>query len=95
MDTILDPEVVEELVRAAAIEHGARVADRRRSLNLSQRLLAKASGMTVSSISRIESGTFVPRDWHKLMIASVLCVEVVDLWPPMTRSEINKRAFAA
>jgi len=95
METILDPEVVEELVRDLAIINGARVRKRRTDLKLSQRQLAKAAGMTVGSISRIESGTFVPRDWHKLMVASVLAVEVTDLWPPMSRAEITKRAFAA
>lgn len=71
---------------------GAFVAKRRRDLNMDRSTLAAAAGCELQTIYRIESGELVPRDYLRAAIAYALCVEVVDLWPALTRAELLEAA---
>lgn len=91
--TLLNAEIVEELVRCRQIEDGKRVQERRRGLNLTQSQLAELTGLKKSSISRIESGTYTPRAGHKICIAAALATEVAALWIPLSVTEARSRAI--
>ncbi len=64
------------------------VADRRRTLGLSQAALAELTGTTQSAIARLESGGRPPRIDTLLRIANALDCELhVELRPRTTREE--------
>lgn len=91
---MLDPEVIDELIGHRRCEDGARVQKRRKSLGLSQQQLADLTGKSKGVISRIESGTYTPRDDTKIAIACALVTEVHDLWVPYPIAEVRRRALA-
>lgn len=93
-EALLDPEIVDELIRTRRCEDGARVLARRKLLHLTQKQLAELTGLAVSVISRIESGVYTPRDDTKLAIACALAIEVHDLWVPYPIAEARRRAEA-
>lgn len=90
---LLDAEIVGELVRSRRIADAQRVKARRLELNLLQGQVAELAGINVSSLCRIESGTYTPKDEHKVRIAAALAREVHDLWKPLDITEVRERAI--
>jgi transcriptional regulator with XRE-family HTH domain len=70
-----------EAVEALCAETGARVQHARMQRGWTQRELARAVGMTRSSIGNLETGTQRPPVHIVLLIARVLDVPVTDLLP--------------
>lgn len=77
-----------------AVRCGAAVRRRRQGLGYSLETLAGLCGTTLQTVGRIETGTFLPREHLKAAIAYALAVDVVLLWPALTRDEIKSRAAA-
>lgn len=77
-----------------AMRCGAAVRSRRQGLAFSMETLAELCGTTLQTIGRIEKGSLVPREHLKAAIAYALAVDVVLLWPALTRAEIHNRAAA-
>lgn len=90
---LLDSEIVAELVRARRIEDGQRLQKRRVALHLTQAQVADLAGMNISSVCRVESGTYTPRDDHKVALATALAQEITDIWVPLRISEVRARAI--
>lgn len=81
-----------------AAEWGSRVRGRRLDQRLTQAQLAALigdDGVTVQTISKLERGELVPRDYLKLALALALCVEVQKLFPMPARSAIARFAKRA
>lgn len=78
-------------------EWGARVAQARRSLGLSQSQLAQASSVTQQTISKVERGTVCPHDTLKLRLAIALGQPPAHLfpWPPVTIEDPAYRRLGA
>jgi DNA-binding XRE family transcriptional regulator len=74
------------------LESGARVHARRKELGLSQEKIAKAVGVTIQTISKIERGDILPRDYLRAAISHVLACEIDDLWPYPGRLAIAQAA---
>lgn len=96
MDTIgIRLHVTEELAR----QWGENVAKRRDDLRLNQRGLAEliGGGVAVQTISKLERGEIVPRDYLKIAIALALQIEVDDLFPMPDRKRLARftRAIVA
>lgn len=64
---------------------GLNIQIARRRQGLSQRQLAEKLGLSQASIARWETGTSVPTDEHKLLIATELDEDVRSLFP-LTRN---------
>lgn len=79
---------VRRMVAKWAIDCGARVTDRRKSLGWDRPRLAELVGTTEATITRIEQGVINPRDYMKLAVAAALVVEVEDLWPYPRRADV-------
>lgn len=77
---------------AWAKECGARMKKRRLELKLSQETLARACDTRLQTISRVEGGALVPRDYLRAAIAYSLGLEVNDIWTPPTRPDMFKAA---
>jgi transcriptional regulator with XRE-family HTH domain len=75
-------------IDAEAATWGALVKARRRLLQLSQPQLAELVGCRVQTISKVERGQIVPRDYLKAAIALNLAAEVGELFPWPTRREL-------
>lgn len=61
-------------------------------LKLSVEYLASTTGVSVTTIKRVESGDLVPRDYLRAAIAGTLRKDVADIWPPMTCEAIRSLA---
>ncbi len=92
-DPLLDREIVSELIRSRLIKAGIEMAKQRRALKLTQGQLAGLTGISISTISRYESGVYPPKDEDKICIATVLVKEVADIWPHLTTAEARERAI--
>jgi hypothetical protein len=57
--------------------------------------LAGAVDTRLQTISRVEAGSLVPRDYLRAAIAYALATEVDNLWTPPTRKVIYTMAGAA
>lgn len=77
-----------EIIDAEALSWGALVKARRQMLRLSQPQLANLVGCRVQTISKVERGQIVARDYLKAAIAIALACEVADLFPWPTRREL-------
>lgn len=66
---------------------GQRIKELRTAKRLKQSELAEAIGIEPRSISKIESGAHFPKDTHLNNIASVLDVEIKDLFDFSTLPE--------
>lgn len=75
-------------IDAESLTWGALVKARRRLLHLSQPQLADLVGCRVQTISKVERGQIVPRDYLKAAIALSLATEVGELFPWPTRREL-------
>jgi transcriptional regulator with XRE-family HTH domain len=75
-------------MEAEAATWGALVKARRRLLHLSQPQLASLVGCRVQTISKVERGQIVLRDYLKAAIAVSLATEVGELFPWPTRREL-------
>lgn len=64
-----------------AIDNGNMIAQRRIAMGIRQHELATLTDLTPASISRIEDGLLVPRDYVRVAIAAALDVEPGELWP--------------
>lgn len=62
-------------------EWGARVAQARRSLHLSQVALARSCGVSQQTISKVEHGEICPHDKLKLRLAAALDLPPAALFP--------------
>jgi len=71
-----------------AAECGMRVRDRRKYLGLTQRHVAKATGFKIPTISRIETGAYLPSEGARYSIANALGTPVVTLWPPLSEERV-------
>lgn len=67
---------------------GVLVQARRRQLGLSQVQVASVVGCPVQTISKVERGQIVPRDYLKAAISMALAEEVGALFPWPTRREL-------
>lgn len=65
------------------------VRTRRNSLKLSQEELALLSGISPSSVYRLEEGELCPLDATRCAVAAALGTSVDKLFPHPTRSELN------
>ena len=95
MESLLDHEILTEVVAERRVQNGERVKKRRTSLGLKQFELAAVAGIRPSSVCRIELGTFNPSEVHKIAIATALGMDVHELFVPLDRAEIMRRAVAA
>lgn len=71
-----------------ATESGARVATRRRSLDLSVRDVADLVDVTGAYIYDLEAGKKVPGYWLRLALGHVLACDPDDLYPMPTREAV-------
>lgn len=94
-DPLLDPKRLRTLVAKWRDDCGRRLRARRTELSISQEQLAALVGMTVTSISRFETGLQAPRDAVRYAIACSLLCEVDDIWPPLDRSYVTMMTRAA
>jgi DNA-binding XRE family transcriptional regulator len=67
---------------------GLLVRQRRRRLGISQGQLAGLVGCPVQTISKVERGNIVPRDYLKAAISVALADEVTHLFPWPSRREL-------
>lgn len=95
MESLLDHEILAEVVGERRVQNGERVRKRRTALGLKQFELAAISGLRSSSVCRIELGTFSPSEVHKIAIATALGLDVHELFVPLERAEVMRRAVAA
>lgn len=91
------PEIDTEVVRSItgpegswAKACGSRVRARRTSLGFTRSAVCRALSISAQSLIRIEQGQQVPRDYLRLGLAMTLFCEVDDLYPPMTRGELDQ-----
>ena len=61
--------------------YGQNIENGRRLLGLSQAQLAEIIGVNQSSVAKWESGENIPRDHHKVKLATALRQEVRHLFP--------------
>lgn len=71
---------------------GERVRARRLAIGIHGHQLAGLVGCTVQTISKVERGEIVPRDYLKAALSVALCVEVEELWPWPTRASLTRDA---
>lgn len=91
----IDPDLDRLRARILATEAplwGARVRQRRTDLGLTQGQLADLVGVPFQTISKVENGGIVCRDYLKAALALRLAVEVDDLFPWPTRSALEAAA---
>lgn len=81
----LDLDRLRALFDQQRLDAGERVRLRRKELGLPMHKIADAVGVTMQTISKIERGEILPRDYLKAAIALTLAVEVDALWPYPTR----------
>lgn len=67
---------------------GANVKRRRLAMNLNQEQLSRIVGCTLQTISKVERGEIVPRDYLKAAIALATATEVDELFPYPTREAL-------
>lgn len=85
----MDLDVVRGLVRNASHRWGPNVRARREALGLTQaQLVELIDGIAVQTVSKIEIGRIVPRDYLKVAIATALHVEPDVLFPLPSRSDV-------
>jgi DNA-binding XRE family transcriptional regulator len=94
-DPLLEPKRLRNLISNWHVDCGQRLRTRRVALGISQEQLANLVGMTVTSISRCESGLQAPRDAIRYSIACSLLCEVDDIWPRLDRSYVTMMTRAA
>lgn len=94
-EPILDLADMRRVISKWAVDCGARVQKRREELGFSRSTLAGLTGLTEPTIHRIETGTINPRDHVKVGFAIALMVDVVDLWPYVSRQTALDQAKAA
>jgi len=80
------------LVMTLAKEWGSRVRARRIALGLGQAQVAELVGTTIQTISKLERGEIVARDYLKIALAVRLHAEVDELFPWPARSELESAA---
>lgn len=73
---------------------GSAVAERRQRLGLSQAELAKLCDVTQQTISKIESGSMIPLDRLKLVLAARLGTKPERLftWPSLAEIDLEGMA---
>jgi transcriptional regulator with XRE-family HTH domain len=79
---------------AYAKECGARVRSRRLMLKLTLADMAELTGLPMQTISKVELGEFLPRDYLKAALALRLACEVAELWPTVPREVLAREAAA-
>ena len=77
-----------------AKEAGQRIKRRRNELGLTLEQLAGLCSTTAQTLSTIEQGDLVPRDYLRASIAYALCESIDDIWRTLSRSRIAEVAAA-
>ncbi len=67
---------------------GNLVRSRRELLNLTPAQLAEAAGVSRPTLSKIENGKLLPRDYMRISVAHSLGCRVDDLWPWPSREKV-------
>lgn len=80
---IHDHATADRVMRAWQQQCGRSLGEYRRDRRMSQDDLAERSGISQSTISRIELGIVETSDTVKMLLASALGVEVEMIWPAM------------
>lgn len=88
---ISEPVTLDRL-RALTEQHaktcGELVRARRKALGLTLEQTSPIVGVPVQTLSKIERGQIVARDYLRAALAVALVCEVSDLFPPLTRAEL-------
>lgn len=90
MGPLIDHDQLRRYVAEERHAWGLRVLERRKQLGMSQADVASLLGVRVQTISKIERGEIVPRDYLRIALAMALSVEVSELFFVATRSEITR-----
>lgn len=70
-------------------ECGDRVRKARIEIGVTQQKLAETIPCPFQTISKVERGEIVPRDYLRAAIALRLCKEVHELWPYPSRERLR------
>lgn len=85
----MDLGVVKGLVRSRTELWGDAVVARRKLFGLNQRQFAAlVDGVTVQTISKVENGEIIPRDYLKVAIAAALRTDAATLFPLPTYTDV-------
>lgn len=74
------------------VESGKRIRERRKALGLTLEQLAGIVGCSLQTISMIERGHIIPRDYLKAALALSLAQEMLELWPVPNRATLARIA---
>lgn len=90
----VDLDRLRDYIEIQAKQSGARVRARRKALGLRQHDLARLidPAFPFQTISKIEMGQIIPREYLRAAIAMRLCCEVEELWPYPRRADLMKVA---
>lgn len=89
---LLDRSIVDEVVREWAVESGVRLRVTRQALSFTQEQVAQLAATTPETVCRAELGQLVPREHLRAALAVAVGRDVSDIWPPLTRKELIRRA---
>lgn len=91
LEPVLDAEHVRDyLAQRLPIEWGTRVDERMKALNMRNAQLAVRAATTPQTISKLRSGTLIPRDYLKVMVAASLGTTVEALFPMPTTLQVSE-----
>ena len=92
MDVIDTPALRDHLKAGGpwAAECGARVKRYRMRMDVSPTWLAAVVGVSLQTISEVEAGRLVPRDYLRSAIAFALGQDTETIWPPLTRQRVGE-----
>lgn len=94
-NAFLDGYRLERAVDEWVKECGKRLQALRKSRHLTQEQLADLVGVRSTAISKIELGLMRPTDAVRVAIICALCVEMDEVWSPMSRSYVTNLARSA
>lgn len=92
MASVLDAEVVDELMSEWGTEVGQRLRKRRQSLKMTLDQVAGLAGVSRQTIHRAEYDGTTVRDGTRQAIAVALAAEVAEIWAPLSAAEMRNRA---
>lgn len=89
---LIDLDRLRTHLAAQSAGWGGRVRHRRKALGLTQQQLADLLDVPVQTVSKVERGQIVPRDYLRAGLAIRLCVEIDELFPWPTRADLTRAA---
>lgn len=92
MTEVLEAEVLGEIMEEWGAEVGRRLHRRRKLLNLSLEQVAARAGVSRQTVHRAELDGRTVRDGTRQQIAAALLVEVAEMWEPLSRTQLHRRA---